>query len=280
MRKGQDVGMGYPAGIAGGRRAPRPLGAAVGVDQGDRMALVKEGVSAGGAGDPGADDQDMHATSIQVAAQQIGRLAVPANRWFFAAPRPTCMTRRGRHFAAAQQRAFMTARMSFPPLADPAPSGVTSAAFRRAMAHVTAAVHVITTAAGPVRAGLTASAVTSLSDSPPMMLACIRTDSHTLAQIEANGSFCVNTLSDLDQAVAEIFAGRKGLEGEVRFSAGDWRTLATGAPVLSTALNSFDCELIEARTMATHRIVIGKVVALAGRDGPGLIYRNRLFGHF
>jgi flavin reductase (DIM6/NTAB) family NADH-FMN oxidoreductase RutF len=149
------------------------------------------------------------------------------------------------------------------------------------MAHVTAAVHVITTAGGGVRAGLTASAVTSLSDAPPMMLVCIHGDSNTLAQIEANGVFCVNTLSGDDQAVAETFAGRRGLEGDQRFAAGDWTTMLTGSPMLRSALNSFDCRLVDARTMATHRIVIGEVLAIGGRqDGPGLIYRNRLFGAF
>ncbi len=150
------------------------------------------------------------------------------------------------------------------------------------MAQITASVHVITTAKdGLHRAGLTASAVTSLSDAPPMMLACIRTDSNTLTEIEANGVFCVNTLSDADQAIAEAFAGRKGLEGEARFGIGDWTTAATGSPVLVTSLNSFDCRLVDVRTMATHRIVIGEVVALGGKQaGPGLIYRNRLFGTF
>ena len=175
----------------------------------------------------------------------------------------------------------MTARPV--PTAAPAakPGPVTSVAFRHAMAHVSAAVHVITTAAGGHRAGLTASAVTSVSDAPPMMLVCIHADSNTLAQIEANGVFCINTLSGEDQGVAEVFAGRKGLDGEARFGAGDWTRLVTGSPVLTTALGCFDCRLVDVRTMATHRIVIGEVVALGGRQaGPGLIYRNRLFGTF
>ena len=149
------------------------------------------------------------------------------------------------------------------------------------MAHVTASVHVITTAAGGVRAGLTASAVTSLSDAPPMVLICIHRDSNTLTEIEANGVFCVNTLSGADQAVAESFAGRKGLEGEERFAAGDWTTMLTGAPMLKGALTAFDCRLVDARSMATHRIIVGEVLAIGGRqEGPCLIYRNRLFGAF
>lgn len=180
-----------------------------------------------------------------------------------------------------QLRAMMTARPIFPAPGAITPAPVPSAAFRQAMAQVTASVHVITTASGEHRAGLTASAVTSLSDAPPMMLACIHSDSNTLAQIEANGVFCINTLSGEDQAVAEVFAGRKGLEGEARFTVGAWTRLVTGSPVLENSLNCFDCRLVDVRTMATHRIVVGEVLALGGRQqGPGLIYRNRLFGTF
>jgi len=175
----------------------------------------------------------------------------------------------------------MTARPVFPAAGSVAPEPVSSKAFRQAMAQVTASVHVITTASGAHRAGLTASAVTSLSDAPPMMLVCIHSDSNTLEQIEANGVFCINTLSGDDQAVAETFAGRKGLDGEARFTVGDWTAGVTGSPVLASSLNCFDCRLVDIRTMATHRIVIGEVLALAGKqDGPGLIYRNRLFGTF
>lgn len=162
--------------------------------------------------------------------------------------------------------------------------------FRQAMAQITAAVHVITTSGPGGRRGLTASAVTSLSDTPAMMLACIHADSQTLAAIEASGTFCINALSGVDQEVGEVFAGRRGLKGEERFAIGSWSSLTTGAPSLTTALINFDCRLIETRLMATHRIVIGQVVAVAGRGygeseagtvpETGLIYRNRRFGKF
>lgn len=171
--------------------------------------------------------------------------------------------------------------MSVPFKTAQSPTTVAPAAFRQAMSEVTAAVHVITTAVNGVWSGLTASAVTALSDAPPMMLACIREDSRTLAQIRIGGVFCVNTLSESDQAAAEIFAGRRGLEGAARFETGEWGKLATGAPALESALCSFDCRLVDIRQVATHAIVIGEVVALGGRQsGHGLIYRNRRFGAF
>ncbi|MGL4728819.1 MAG: flavin reductase [Bosea sp. (in: a-proteobacteria)] len=163
----------------------------------------------------------------------------------------------------------------------PASAPLDAKLFRDSMAEITASVHVITTAGPMGRRGLTASAVTSLSDTPPTMLVCIHADSQTLGAIEANGSFCINALSGTDEEVAQVFAGRRGLSGEERFSTGQWGTLTTGAPRLMSALVTFDCKLIEARHVATHKIVLGEVVAIAGpAHVEGLIYRNRRFGRF
>lgn len=166
-------------------------------------------------------------------------------------------------------------------IADQAAVPVTAATFRQAMSEVTAAVHVVTTLADGVPSGLTASAVTSLSDQPALMLACIREDSRTLADIRRAGLFCINTLADSDRLLAETFAGRKDADGRERFDVGSWGALVTGAPVLASALCVFDCMVFDIRSVATHAIVIGEVRALSGScSGQGLIYRNRRFGAF
>lgn len=152
-------------------------------------------------------------------------------------------------------------------------------AFRQAMAQVASAVHVVTTQGPGGRAGMTATSVASVSDVPPTMLVCIDGASRTLAAIEASGAFCINTLTSKGEDLAETFAGRRGLQGEARFASADWITLATGAPVLAEALVAFDCRLIDIHRVATHRILIGEVVALGGTgQGAGLIYHRRGFG--
>jgi flavin reductase len=151
-------------------------------------------------------------------------------------------------------------------------------AFRDAMAQVASAVHIVTTAGPAGRAGLTATAVASVSDAPPTVLACIEARSRTLAAIRANGIFCINTLSGEDIDLAEIFASRRGIDGEARFASRDWSTLATGAPVLDGAVASFDCRLVTIHEAASHRILIGEVAGIgAGAPGSGLIYRARRF---
>lgn len=151
-------------------------------------------------------------------------------------------------------------------------------AFRDAMARVASAVHVVTTEGPGGRIGLTATAVASVSDAPPTVLACIAQGSRTLAAIEASGVFCVNTLPEHLVDLAEIFASRRGIEGEARFDTARWGRLATGAPVLLDAISVFDCRVVATHDVATHRIVIGAVAGLGGAGrGAGLIYRDRGF---
>lgn len=169
----------------------------------------------------------------------------------------------------------MTDTLSLPPRATPE-----AASFRDAMARVATAVHVVTTLGPAGRAGLTATAVASVSDNPPTVLVCIARPSRTLAVIEASGLFCINTLPGADVDLAEIFASRRGVEGEARFATRDWTTLATGAPVLSDAVAAFDCRLTAVQDVATHRILIGEVMGLGGAataPDRSLIYRQRQF---
>lgn len=154
--------------------------------------------------------------------------------------------------------------------------------FRDAMAGVASAVHVVTTIGPQGRAGLTANAVASVSDAPPTVLVCIARLSRTLAVIESSGVFCINTLPGDDAELAEIFASRRGVDGEARFATRDWRQLTTGAPVLTGAVAAFDCRLVAAHDVASHRILIGEVVGLGDfgtrtAEPTSLIYRRRHF---
>ena len=94
----------------------------------------------------------------------------------------------------------------------------------------------------------------------------------------ANGVFCINTLASVDQELSDIFAGRTAHDADARFTAATWRTLATGAPVLASALAAFDCRLIESREMSTHLILIGQVEAVAvGPRREALFYLHRSY---
>ncbi len=150
--------------------------------------------------------------------------------------------------------------------------------FRSSMRHLAGAVTVIATGAVGERFGLTATAICSLSDDPPTLLACVNRSASAHDVIQKNRSFSINLLANDQASVAGHFAGRSGLKGEARFTGAIWQTLVTGAPILEHALAAFDCEVTQEHVFATHTIFIGRVVASAARDaGDPLIYLRGAF---
>lgn len=155
---------------------------------------------------------------------------------------------------------------------------VEPAAFREAMSRLGAAVHVITTAGPGGKAGATATAVSSVSDAPPMLLMCLNRRSHTNPAVVENGVFCVNTLGAADAEIADLFAGRTGVSGSDRFGTGEWTVLSTGSPVLSTSVIAFDCRIIEVKSVGSHNVFFGAVEAVRlGPSGPALVYHERTY---
>lgn len=142
------------------------------------------------------------------------------------------------------------------------------------------AVAVIATGSPGHRTGLTATAVCSLSDSPPTVLICVNRNASAHRAIRLSGFFSVNWLATYQDGLAACFAGQTGRKAEERFSEGKWITLETGAPVLSDGLASLDCELIKEYEHATHSIFIGRVRGARVDDGgdPLLYFAGRFTG--
>jgi flavin reductase (DIM6/NTAB) family NADH-FMN oxidoreductase RutF len=162
----------------------------------------------------------------------------------------------------------------------PSRAPITLEEFRSSMRHLAGAVTVIATGVVGQRYGLTATAVCSLSDDPPTLLACVNRSASAHDIIQKNRTFTINLLAGDQDHVAGQFAGRAGLKGEARFAGAKWRTLATGAPVLEDALAAFDCDVMQEHVFATHTIFIGRVVAsLSREEADPLIYLHGRFRH-
>lgn len=152
------------------------------------------------------------------------------------------------------------------------------ALYRNAMSRYAGHVQIVTTTDGQERRGVTVTAACSVSDSPATVLVCVNAGNVSNAIFQKSGHFALNSLAVHHRSLAEAFAGIGKLPVDERFSRAQWLSLATGAPVLSDALASFDCRLIEAKAVATHIILIGKVEALhIGPLAPALIYFERSF---
>ena len=80
--------------------------------------------------------------------------------------------------------------------------------------------------------------------------------------------------------IADIFAGRTGVQGADRFSTGDWMVMTTGSPVLASAVIAFDCRILEVRAVASHNVFFGAVESVRlGPAGPALVYHERAYKH-
>jgi flavin reductase len=157
------------------------------------------------------------------------------------------------------------------------PVTVDQQAFRDAMSRLGAAVNIITTDGPAGRHGLTASAVCSVTDSPPTLLVCVRRAARAHDVLKVNGALCVNILAGRHQNLSDDF-GRSGIAVDQRFAGGSWTHLATRAPVLIDAAASLDCRIAQVAEVGTHSVLFCEVEDIAIAPQPeGLIYFNRLY---
>ncbi|MAU41504.1 MAG: hypothetical protein CMF31_07765 [Kordiimonas sp.] len=136
--------------------------------------------------------------------------------------------------------------------------------FKLAMRQMAACVHVITTEHENSRAGITATAVQSVSFDPMSMLCCVNETTALHDKLLSSGRFCINMLQSGQEDISNNFSGK--LKGEERFSVGDWQQTADGLPYLNTAQANFFCETAETIKYGTHTIFIGKVIDVKVRD--------------
>lgn len=158
---------------------------------------------------------------------------------------------------------------------------VDSDVFRSGMRRLAASVCLITTLnEDGSRNGLTATAVCSLTATPATLLCCLNQSTNSFAAIQKAGVFAVNVLSAEDRAIADHFAVSR--PGDDKFSVGEWKALATGAPVLRTAIAYFDCRLMTIVPVSTHAILLGEVhgVDLNPDEARPLLYVDGGYGAF
>ncbi|MBO1517653.1 MULTISPECIES: flavin reductase [Psychrobacter] len=157
---------------------------------------------------------------------------------------------------------------------------IEASGFREAMSLLTTAVNVVTTNGDTGRHGFTASAVCSVTDTPPTLLVCMNQASRSHSHFIDNKTLSVNVLGTQHQQLSNVFASR--LSPAERFAHGAWTELSTGAPVLEDALVSFDCEIEQVQEVGTHSVFMCRVVAIkqsgsAGINDESLVYFNRAY---
>mgnify|MGYP000883641966 FL=1 len=137
---------------------------------------------------------------------------------------------------------------------------VASDAFRLAMRNLASGVSIIAAGEGDNRRGLTVTAVTAVTATPPTLAVFVNRSAEAHDVIKESNAFCVSVLSDRHVEEATLFSGQRGLKGAIRFQPLKWHRLATGSPALTTAIANMDCEVIECIGLGSHTMFLGQVI--------------------
>jgi flavin reductase (DIM6/NTAB) family NADH-FMN oxidoreductase RutF len=108
-------------------------------------------------------------------------------------------------------------------------------------------------------AGFLALSVAHLSASPPSMLVGVGKKTTAISAIRESAHFAINCLASDQVDLADVFGGRRSVNGADRFSFGHWGVFATGAPILLNGLGAIECDLDEIIERHDTFIVIGKI---------------------
>ncbi|CAJ0896200.1 flavin reductase family protein [Ralstonia flatus] len=166
-----------------------------------------------------------------------------------------------------------------PNLALQALPSVSAQEHRTGLRNLAAAVNIITAGHEGARAGLTATAVVSVTAEPPRLAVFVNKNVVAADIILRSGALCVNVLSGPQEAVAKAFAGMvEGVHGDERFRHGSWSTMVTHSPALDNALVNFDCRVVKVYDESTHHVFLCEVLATRGCiDEDALVYINGAF---
>lgn len=151
--------------------------------------------------------------------------------------------------------------------------------FKQGMRQLAGAVTVVSAGVGTSDiAGLTVTAVCSLTAEPPRLLACLNTRGRTFEILRHSGHFCVNLIGAHDRALAESFAGIGPVRVDDPFTTGGWILAGDRAPRLATAIAAFECRVHSITMLTTHGLVIGDVASVHVAPGSDpLLYHDGAF---
>ncbi|TCO28052.1 flavin reductase (DIM6/NTAB) family NADH-FMN oxidoreductase RutF [Kribbella steppae] len=160
------------------------------------------------------------------------------------------------------------------PIAPAGQSLVTAREFRDVIGRFATGVTVITTANNGARFGSTASAVSSLTDDPPMLLVCLNRSSATAAAVRDSGTFAVNVLAEDHVDLATRFASRV----PDKYDGVPTETASNGSPLLVGAIAHLICRVAEQVEAGTHYVFVAHVEEATSYPGHPLAYFRGRFG--
>lgn len=156
-------------------------------------------------------------------------------------------------------------------------SPVDDAAFRAALGRFASGVTVVTTLHEGVDHAMTASAFTSVSLDPPLVLVCSHRTSRFHHAVLESGVWGVSILAEAGRSASAWFADR-GRRLEDQLDGFGHHRGDLGVALLDDSLAWLECRTQAVHEGGDHTILVGSVVAAAVNergDDPLLYYRSR-----
>lgn len=154
---------------------------------------------------------------------------------------------------------------------------VGAGSFRAVMGRFATGISVVTTIDRAGRpAGITVSAMSSVSLEPPLVMVALARGRFINPIVAESGRFAVNVLGHDQQALSDCFAHAHVNPGRDEFCGASWRAGSTGLPLLDGTLASLECSVVQTLPVGDHELFIGRVDELAiHRDADPLLYFRR-----
>ncbi len=141
--------------------------------------------------------------------------------------------------------------------------------FKSVLARFASGITIITTRDSDGRDhGMTASAFSSLSLDPPLVLVCIANDATIAPVVATASSFAVNVLAESQEALSRRFAGKL----DDRFAGVGHTRGELGDAILDDVLAWMQCRIVARHPAGDHVVVIGAVTGAGVRDARPLLY--------
>ncbi len=154
---------------------------------------------------------------------------------------------------------------------------VDEAGFRDALAHFGSGVTVVAARAAGALVGLTATAFTAVSLTPPLVLVCVGRATSAGDGVVSSDIFGISILEQRQRWIAERFA-RKNVD---RFQGVSWSEGAiAAAPLIDGALVRLECRQQARHDAGDHVVLVGLVLGATVTDGAPLLHHGRRFGMF
>ncbi len=119
--------------------------------------------------------------------------------------------------------------------------------------------------------GLTVTSFSAVSMTPPLVLICIDSQCPFISHFRQGTHFSVNILNESQRELSIIFATKP----DARFEGIDWRSGASGAPVLCDCLAALECRTASIVESGDHAIFVGEVEHTSVHGGKPLLYFHR-----